>query len=195
LVSSSDSEDIDLMHDGDLRQQVQFEEHLKKRIFLADRIEKIEKALVSMNLVAKDVYFCSDFEFGRFKEALAEPGVLERLSCLIEGDREDVWFDLYRTITSSKEMAERQVEKQIVKQQRRQQRRLKRKKLRLQAIKETFMRQEIAVEELLKNCKTKRDRVLVRRARAGSAPSNLNRAREQCQQQRIMLHTQELLQA
>jgi len=30
---------------------------------------------------------------------------------LIEEDGEDVWFDLYRTITSSKERAERQVER------------------------------------------------------------------------------------
>ncbi len=50
---------------------------MKKRIFLADRIEKVEKALISMNLIAKDVIFCSDFEFGRFKEALAMPGAIE----------------------------------------------------------------------------------------------------------------------
>ena len=41
-----------------------------------------------------------------------------RISELIVADTEDVWFDLYRTITSSKELAEKQVEKSIVKQQR-----------------------------------------------------------------------------
>ena len=68
-----------------------------------------------MGLISKDVYFCSDFELTRFKEAIAKPEYLAQLSHLIEEDTEDVWFDLYRTITSSKEMAERQVERQIVK--------------------------------------------------------------------------------
>jgi hypothetical protein len=74
---------------------------------LADRIEKVEKALVSMNLIAKDVHYCSDFEFTRFKDAISSPEALEEVSRLIQADSEDVWFDLYRTITSSKEMAER----------------------------------------------------------------------------------------
>ena len=114
IVSSSDSEEE--VQDPEMKILMQFEEHLKKRIFLADRIEKVEKALISMNLMAKDVYFCSDFEFGRFKEALTNPEVVAQLSRLIAEDSEDVWFDLYRTITSSKEMAERQIEKSIVKQ-------------------------------------------------------------------------------
>ena len=63
--------------DPEMRQLVQFEEHLKKRIFLADRIEKVEKALVSMNLISKDVFFCSDFEFSRFKQAIKTDGALE----------------------------------------------------------------------------------------------------------------------
>ena len=33
--------------------------------------------------------------------------MLEQLIQKIESDKEDVWFDLYRTITSSREMAER----------------------------------------------------------------------------------------
>jgi len=60
-----------------------------------------------MNLIAKDVHYCSDFEFNRFKDAMSSPEALEQVSRLIQGDGEDVWFDLYRTITSSKEMAER----------------------------------------------------------------------------------------
>ena len=64
-----------------------------------------------MNLISKDVLFCSDFELGRFKEAVNNPECLNRISMLIVEDTEDVWFDLYRTITSSKELAERQVER------------------------------------------------------------------------------------
>ena len=72
MITSSDSEEenLDLL-DPVVKLQVAFEERLKRRIFLADRIEKIEKALISMNLIAKDVNFCSDFEFARFKEVLA----------------------------------------------------------------------------------------------------------------------------
>lgn len=64
-----------------------------------------------MNLISKDVFFCSDFELSRFTEAVANPECLNRISMLIVEDTEDVWFDLYRTITSSKELAERQVER------------------------------------------------------------------------------------
>ena len=85
---------------------------------MADRIEKVEKALISLNLISKDVYFCSDIELARFKEAVSNQEVSMRISELIAADTEDVWFDLYRTITSSKELAEKQVEKSIVKQQR-----------------------------------------------------------------------------
>ena len=97
---------------------IRFEEQLKRRIFLADRIEKVEKALITLNLISKDIFFCSDFELQRFKEALQNPELIKRISELIQEDTEDVWFDLYRTITSSKDLAEKQVEKSIVKQQR-----------------------------------------------------------------------------
>ena len=74
-ISSSDESDLDddeanKRDDPELRCLAVFEENLKKRIFLADRYEKVEKALVAMNLISKDVLFCSDFEFNRFKQAL-----------------------------------------------------------------------------------------------------------------------------
>ena len=72
LTSSDDSEEAEMeAADPETRMLIKFEEHLKKRIFLADRIEKVEKALVQMGLISKDVYFCSDFELSRFKEAIA----------------------------------------------------------------------------------------------------------------------------
>ena len=60
-----------------------FEDNLKKRIFYADRIEKVEKALVQLNLISKDVFFCSDFEFNRFKEVAGQKDVIEQISALI----------------------------------------------------------------------------------------------------------------
>ena len=64
-----------------------------------------------MNLFSKDVFFCLDFELSRFNEAFTNPESLNRVSILIVEDKEDVWFDLYRTFTSSKELAEWQVDK------------------------------------------------------------------------------------
>ena len=64
-----------------------------------------------MNLFSKDVFFCLDFELSRFNEAFTNPESLNRVSILIVEDTEDVWFDLYRTFTSSKELAEWQVDK------------------------------------------------------------------------------------
>lgn len=131
-----------------------------------------------MNLISKDGHFCSDFEFNRFRDALHQEGNLEHISKIIQGDSEDVWFDLYRSITSSKEMAERQVEKQIAKQQRQQQRRLRRKKQRLTILKQSFMASELHIHKLLGQCKSREEKLYVRRQRAGSAPNHLNRQRE-----------------
>ena len=75
-----------------------------------------------MNLISKETTFCSDFEFAMFKEEISKPEVIIELSNQIANDQEDVWFDLYRSITSEKEMAEQIVEKQIQKRQKQKQR-------------------------------------------------------------------------
>lgn len=67
MSSSEDSVDEG---DKETKLIIQFEENLKKRVFYADRVEKIEKALIQLNLVAKDTTFCSDFEYERFTEFL-----------------------------------------------------------------------------------------------------------------------------
>ena len=65
---SSDSSEED--HDPETAKIMKYEEILKSRIFLADRVEKMEKVLINLNLVSKDTNFCSDFEFARFKEEM-----------------------------------------------------------------------------------------------------------------------------
>jgi hypothetical protein len=52
-----------------LRREI-FDAVLKKRIFLADRIEKVEKVLVSLNLIPKDSLFCSPEGLLAFKDSL-----------------------------------------------------------------------------------------------------------------------------
>ena len=54
----------------------------------------------------------------------------------------DLWFDLYRSITSRKEMAERIIERQIRKKQRDLQKKLLIKKRRLSALKQAFLESE-----------------------------------------------------
>ena len=59
-------------------------------------------------------------------------------------------------------------------------------------IRESFMSSELKIEEQLKKCKTKKERLMVRRERADSAPCHLNHYREIAVQQRLIVHTQEL---
>ena len=109
LVSESDSEDDDTAMDPEAKLAQDFETVLKKRIFLADRFEKVEKALLQLNLISKETFFCSDFEFEMFKEEVGKPVTYIQISQIIFQDSEDVWFDLYRSITADKELAERMV--------------------------------------------------------------------------------------
>lgn len=54
------------------------------------------------------------------------------------------------------------------------------------------MSSELKIEEQLKQCKTRKEKLMVRRARADSAPSHMNHYREIAVQQRLIVHTQEL---
>ena len=120
-----------------LRLQI-FEDCLKRRIFYADRIEKVERSLVDLKLISKDVNFCSDYEYELFGQAVVQAGCLKALSDKIASDGEDIWFDLYKSITSQKELAESLVERQVRQLQRAEARRLKLKKTRLMLVKQGF---------------------------------------------------------
>jgi len=115
-----------------------FEDCLKRRIFYADRIEKVEKTLVDLNLASKDVTYCSDYEFNLFCEAIQREGCITAISEGIKSNTEDIWFDLYKSITSQRELAESLVERQVRKIQRAEAKRLKLKKERLTEIKLGF---------------------------------------------------------
>jgi hypothetical protein len=52
-------EDDDELTPEELRKEI-FEAILKKRIFFSDRLEKVEKALISVELMSKEVIYCSD---------------------------------------------------------------------------------------------------------------------------------------
>lgn len=76
---------------------------LKKRIFYADRIEKIEKVLLSLDMISKDGIYCSDHSLMQFKEQLDQEGTLEKIYELILNEKEEIWFDIYRSISSPKD--------------------------------------------------------------------------------------------
>jgi hypothetical protein len=97
--------------DPELARLSHFENCLKRRIFYADRIEKVERALVGLNMIHKDIIFCSDYEFNLFKDHLVKKEVIKVISDKIQEDKEDIWFDLYKSITGQRELAERLVER------------------------------------------------------------------------------------
>lgn len=72
-TDSSCEEDLDPV----TRRIVRFEELLKQRIFLADRFEKLERALLELNLISKETTYCSDIEFQLFSEEIQKPEVIK----------------------------------------------------------------------------------------------------------------------
>jgi hypothetical protein len=61
-----DLEGDDELTPEELRKEI-FEQILKRRIFFSDRFEKIERMLLTYELIHKDTYYCSDFGFDYFK--------------------------------------------------------------------------------------------------------------------------------
>jgi len=67
-MDDSDVESEELERDPEYLRKMFFENCLKKRIFFTDRLEKIEKALITMKLISKDVLFCSDYQMNIFTQ-------------------------------------------------------------------------------------------------------------------------------
>jgi hypothetical protein len=71
---------------------------LKHRIFYADRIEKLEKVLQLHNLIPKDQIYCTEEELQYFNEQFTLN--CEKVYHDILVEHEEVWFDIYRSITA-----------------------------------------------------------------------------------------------
>jgi hypothetical protein len=71
------------------------------RIFFSDRFEKVERTLLSMNLIPKDHFYCSDEDLETFKIRLLrkeeEPLMIVNAGLQVEND--DVWFEIYRSVS------------------------------------------------------------------------------------------------
>ena len=96
----------------ELRKEL-LENILKKRIFYADRIEKVEKVLFAHLLIPKDQIYCSDEQLESFKASLNEE-LLEKIYTELAMEKEEIWFDIYRSISSlsSAEQSEKEKKKQ-----------------------------------------------------------------------------------
>ena len=57
------------------------------------------------------------------------------------------------------------------------------------------MKSELELEELFKKCKSRNERLQIRRRRADSAPKHLNLNRQIRQEQRLIEQTKELMKA
>jgi hypothetical protein len=55
-----------------------FEKILKSRIFLSDRIEKVEKVLLTLGALNKDVYFCSKQELANFRLVFEQESIKQQ---------------------------------------------------------------------------------------------------------------------
>lgn len=86
--------------DPEIKSVMAYEEVLKSRIFQADRLEKMEKALQQLELISKETNYCSDFEMAQFVDAMNNEDMQKALIAQLANDQEDIWFDLYRSITS-----------------------------------------------------------------------------------------------
>ncbi len=77
---------------------------MKRRIFYSDRFEKIEKVLLTFEMIHKDTYYCSDFGLNYFKMFLHSNSeqilhtVHETVTKQLESD-DHVWFDIYRSVS------------------------------------------------------------------------------------------------
>ena len=77
-----------------------FENLLKHRIFFADRLEKVEKILLAHNLIPKDQIYCSQEDLDAFNEQFNSDQMSERVYHDILTENEELWFDIYRSITA-----------------------------------------------------------------------------------------------
>ncbi len=75
--SDSEEEDEDHLVDDqtlltpeELRREI-YENLLKRRIFFADRQEKIEKVLITLGLISKDFLYCIDEMLVDFKNSIS----------------------------------------------------------------------------------------------------------------------------
>jgi hypothetical protein len=74
---------------------------LKRRIFFSDRFEKVEKTLLAMNLIPSDHFYCSDEDLEVFKAKLyrKESEALMIVNAGLQVENDDVWFDIYRSVS------------------------------------------------------------------------------------------------
>ena len=97
--------------------------------------------------------------------------MLKVLSDKILEDKEDIWFDLHKSITSQRELAESLVERQVRRMQRAEAKRLKLKKERLMEVKQGFAKRAMERQQKKVEKEAKKDNS---KERSSSSPPMLN---------------------
>lgn len=54
-----------------------------------------------MGLIPKDTIYCSSLQLQEFKTSLDFEDTLSKVFQNLENDKDEIWFDIYRSITNS----------------------------------------------------------------------------------------------
>jgi hypothetical protein len=97
----------------DFKRRCQYEACLKSRIFFSDRFEKIERCLLDLHLISKDTCYCSESELKLFQAELSKEELSNAILATMwnEGKKNEVWFELYESVTTNKGLIEKQIMK------------------------------------------------------------------------------------
>lgn len=95
-------------------------------------------------------------------------------------DAEDIWFDLYKSITPDREGAEKLVERQVRRRQSKIEKKLKLKRERIENLKDTFIQNEVRFQNECeqRGIQTREGKIEARRQRQMSAAVRLHHFRE-----------------
>lgn len=95
-----------------------YEKILQKRIFLADRHEKVERAMINSGLIdktddddcqleqmtVKDDFIVNYVDLDLLKEKLDEKGMMDQLKVSLEKELKDEgWYNIFQTVSTKKE--------------------------------------------------------------------------------------------
>ena len=186
-----DNEDDDLTPE-EIRKEI-FEQILKRRIFYSDRFEKIEKVLLTFEMIHKDTFYCSDFGLNYFKMFLHANSeqILQTIhkTVLATLDTDDhVWFDIYRQVSGGGPQgggdtdADRLRQRKLEKRRQRQQRERKEMELRrLKAIHDGYNKRMEARQQSQSRPRRMSDGVIMEERKKERQEANSNVAANQQQ--------------
>lgn len=71
-------------------------------------MEKIEKVLLDLQFIYREITYCSAEDLEQFKSAFK--AVEQHFADGISADNEDLWFEIYKSVAPNKDSVEREIE-------------------------------------------------------------------------------------